>query len=158
MKPIFSFILIMCLVPSVQAGPSDERHKLAVELVELISTNRPDEAAFKQQVAEQIDRVIPQLNLGANDSKLFREAAMGAAGMVNTERLMEMVAGAYAKKLSAEELRAIIGFYKSDAGKAWIRESVAIEAEKTARKKALIAEVLEETKRRFKELKSQNPG
>jgi hypothetical protein len=157
MKPILFFILIMCLNPSVQAEPLDERHKLALELVELISTNRPEDTTFKQQVADQIDRVIPQLNLSANDSKLFREAAIGAAGKVNANRLIEMIAGAYAKKLSAEELKAVIEFHKTDAGKAWLRESVAIEAEKTAQKKVLIAEVFEETKQRFKDLKIQNP-
>lgn len=156
MKTILSFILIICLIPSVQADPLDERHKLAIELVELISTNRPDDTIFKQQVTEQIDRVIPQLKLSAKESELFREAALGAAGAVDADRLIEMVAKAYASKLTSKELKAIIEFYKTDAGKAWLRESVAIEAEKTAQKKALIAEILEETQQRFKELKKQN--
>lgn len=157
MKAILSLILIMCLIPSVEADPLAERHKLAVELVDLISTNRPDDRTFKQQVADQIDRVIPQLNLSEKDSGLFREAAIDAAGEVDADRLIEVIAGAYASKLSAKELKGIIDFYKTDAGKAWLRESTEVEAEKTAQKKALVAEVLEDTQRRFKVLKKQNP-
>ena len=157
MKTIPSLVLILCLIPSLQADPVVERHKLAIELVGLISTNRPDDTTFSQQVADQIDRVIPQLNLSEKDSGLFRQAAIGAAGEIDTDRLIEVIAGAYANKLSAEELKGIIGFYKTDAGKAWLRESAALEAEKTVQKKALVAEVLEDTQRRFKELKKQNP-
>ena len=155
MKPILSLFLTLCLMPTVQAEPLDDRHKLAIELVELISINRPVDTAFQQVVIDQIDQVIPQLKLGAKDSELFREAALGTAGRVNADRLIENLAGAYARKLSAEELKGIIEFYKTPAGRAWLRESDAIEAEKTAQKKALIAEVLKETQQRFKELKEQ---
>jgi hypothetical protein len=141
--------------------PLDERHKLAVELVELIATNkpngRPNAAAFKQDIADQIDQVILQLKLSAKSSELFREAALGASARVDTDRMIEINAKAYANKLSAEELKGIIVFCKTDAGKAWLRESVAIEAERTAQKKALIAEVMEGTRQRLKELKKQNP-
>jgi hypothetical protein len=101
--------------------------------------------------------VIPQLKLNAKDTELFREAALGAAGTVTADTLIQMTAKAYAKRLSENELKEIIAFYKTDSGKAWVRESVAIEAEKVVQKKAAIAELLREILQRFKESKKLNP-
>ena len=157
MKLIQSLLLSISFVSAVHAEPLDEHHKLAVELVVLISTNRPDDTAFRQALTEQIDRVIPQLKLNAKDTELFREAALGAAGTVTADTLIQMTAKAYAKRLSDKELKEIIAFYKTDSGKAWVRESVAIEAEKVVQKKAAIAELLREILQRFKESKKLNP-
>ena len=157
MRLIQSIILSISFVSALHAEPLDEHHKLAVELVVLMSTNRPDDTAFQQALTEQIDRVIPQLKLNAKDTELFREAALGAAGAVTADTLIEMTAKAYAKRLSDKELKEIIAFYKTDSGKAWLRESAAIEAEKVVQKKAAIAELLQEILQRFKESKKLNP-
>lgn len=157
MRLIQSIFLSISFVSAVHAEPLDEHHKLAIELVVLMSINRPDDAAFKQALTEQIDRVIPQLKLNAKDTELFREAALGAAGTVTADTLMEMTAKSYAKRLSDKELKEIIAFYKTDSGKAWLRESAAIEAEKVVQKKAAIAELLQDIRQRFEELKKQNP-
>ena len=158
MKTKFSLLVMMCLLlPCAQGEPLSEHHKLALELVELISINRPDEKVFKKQVAEHIEQGIPQLNLNENEAKLFREAAMGATKRVTMDRVTEMIAVAHAKKLSVDELKVIIAFYKSDEGKAWQRQGGAIEVEMKAQMMALVTEVLKETKQRFEELKKQNP-
>ena len=118
MRLIQSIILSISFVSALHAEPLDEHHKLAVELVVLISTNRPDDTAFQQALTEQIDRVIPQLKLNAKDTDLFREAALGAAGTVTADTIIQMTANAYANRLSDKELNEIIAFYKTDSGKA----------------------------------------
>lgn len=157
MKPILSLLVSVLFFSAIQAEPLDERRKLAFELVEILAVNVPNDLDFKQALTAQIDGAIPQLNLGAKDSALFREAAMDVAVSITAERLIEMVAMAYAKRLSAKELEDVIAFYKSDSGKAWLREQSAIEAEKVAQKKAAIAEFIEDVKLRFQDLKKQNP-
>lgn len=162
MKPALSILLSLYLIPAVQAEPLDERNKLAVELVELIAANkpnaRPSAEDFKQDIADQIDRTIPQLKLSAKDSEVFREAALGATAGVDIDRMTKIMANAYASKLSAKELRETIVFFKTDAGKAWLRKSVAIEAEMIAQRKVLTAEVMEATRQRLTELRSRIPS
>ena len=157
MKQILILSLGLSLVSAARSEPIDQRQRLAVELVELISTNRPSDTDFKQKVAAQIEEVLPRLELSAKDSELFRKAALGAAGSVTVDRMVNSIAKAYAKKLSEPELKGIVDFYKTDAGKAWLRENVSVEAERTAQQKILVAEVLEETLQRFEELKKQEP-
>jgi len=148
--------------PAVQADPLDERHKLALELVELIAANkpnaRPSAEDFKQDIADQIDRTILELKLSAKDSELFREAALWGTAGVDIDRMTKIMANVYASKLSAKELKETIVFFKTDAGKAWLRKSAAIEAERIAQRKILTAEVMEATRRRLTELRSRIPS
>ena len=157
MKPILTLLISVLFISAIHAESLDERRKLAVELVGIVAINVPNDLDFKQALTAQIDGVTPQLNLGEKDSALFREAAIDVAGSITAERLIEMVAMAYAKRLSAKELEDVIAFYKSDSGKAWFREQSAIEAEIKVQMKAAIAGYMEDVKLRFKDLKKQNP-
>ena len=155
MKVIFSMVLAVSSLPALGAEALDDRHPLAVELVKLIATNIPDEAAFRKKIMEQVDQVMPQLKLDERDSALFREAALGATETITAEYLIGIAAEAYAKRLTAEELRGVVAFYKSDAGKAWLREKEGIAAERSVSIKAAADAVFEDTKQRFEILKRQ---
>ena len=156
-KTLRILLCVFLAVSVVRAEPEGERQKLAVELVELLAVRVPHDDDFKKALDRELDGVIPLLNLGEEDSKRFRRAAMEVAEGITTERMVGFVAAAYAKRLSAAELREIIAFHRSDAGKAWLRHQSSIETGKKEEMKAAMATVIEEIRERFVELEREDP-
>lgn len=160
MKLALSILLSLYLIPAIQAEPLDESNKLAVKLVELIAAIKPNAMPsaedFKQSIADQIERTALKFN--PKDSELFREAAQGATAGVDINRVKNVMANAFASKLSAKELKETIAFFKTDAGKAWLRNSVAIKAEMKAQMKVLAAEIVEAIRQRLIKLRSRIPS
>ena len=98
-------VLVFC-VPSLLA--TEETEKVARELMKVSGS-----AELGDQVLDQIMMLIKPLAPEISDEfwEAFRKE-------VNTDDLIELVVPIYAKHLSIEEMKGVVAFYQTPAGKA----------------------------------------
>ncbi len=157
MKTLYIGISSIFLTTALHADSIEERRIVASEIVELSEVNGYDVANFRKSIAIAMDaegrkrksKVAPE------EVELRKKAMEQAAAELTNERLVAVFAEAYAKQLSLEDLEGILAFYKTEPGKALLRERKAINGQKLAQSNILVAELVADSLTRFEELKKE---
>ena len=127
-KIIFYGVIMVVLVPWQAHGGEKEQLTMAVFLVE--KTRLPERfvdlaEAFMETYFERYDKPLAENPADGNPfRKIFiEEVSLGE------EELKLMLAEIYAANFSENELRGIVNFYNSSAGRAWLEKQPIIETE-----------------------------
>jgi hypothetical protein len=129
MRILIALILVPALlVPAAaQTPPTDNRVKLALQLIELTEARRQMEQQMATVLKAQVDSIMARgRSAGVPESDLakleplqqeVRELVMKEIGW---EHIAREAANAYAALFTEQELKDMVAFYQSPSGKAWV--------------------------------------
>ena len=149
------FISFILLTLTVQADPFAERQEIAVKIVEILNMDKLDDETLRKMCMNRMEEEAKKRHLTAEESKLLKLASAETIATITRDQLVEVMAKGYAARLSLDELKAVLAFYESPAGKALQREQTAIREETYAQMKILADEMVKKVEARYETLKKE---
>jgi hypothetical protein len=154
MKLLHFVITCLFLSMSIHADTIEDRRKVAVEIIEVHKGSEVDIEMFRKSC---VDKIVAeaQKKVSPEDLKNIRKATTETMSTISRAQLVEAMAEGYAARLTLDELKGILSFYNSSAGKALRREQIQINQEMLAQLKNLTGGKGKEAAARYEALKKE---
>lgn len=148
---IFRILLIM----PVHADTITERQAIAIKIVEVLNRDKLDDETLRKMCTTRMEEEAKKRHVTTEEWKLLKIASAETIATVTREQLVDVMAKSYASRLSLDELKDVLAFYESPAGKALQREQAEISKETYAQMKILSAEMVKKVEARYDTLKKE---
>lgn len=149
---VISFIL---LTMTVHADTIAEQQEIAVKIVGILNSGKVDNETLRKMCMTRMEEEAKKRHLTTEEWKLLKSASAETIATITRDQLVEVMAKGYAARLSLDELKAVLAFYESPAGKALQREQAEIRKETYAQMKILTDDMLSKVEARYDILKKQ---
>jgi hypothetical protein len=150
-------VVISCILLTmpVHADTITERQTLAIKIVEVLNKDKLDDETLRKMCMTRMEEDAKKRHVTTEEWKLLKLASAETIATITREQLVEVMAKGYATRLSLDELKAVLAFYESPAGKALQREQAGISKETYAQMKILSAEMVKKVEERHDTLKKE---
>jgi hypothetical protein len=148
-------ISLILLTMTARADPFAERQEIAIKIVEVLNRDKLDDETLRKMCMTRMEEEAKKRHLTTEEWKLLKLASAETIAAITREQLVEVMAKGYAARLSLDELKAVLAFYESPAGKALQREQAGINKEAYAQMKILTDELVMKVEARYETLKKE---
>ena len=139
----------MLLANVVHADTLAERREVAIKIVEARNGDTINVEAFRRSCMAKMEEEGKKQNATPEEQEAVKKATSETLASVTRERLVAAMSEGYASRLTLEELKGVLAFYESPAGKALSREQSQINKETSASMNAMVADLVAEITARY---------
>ena len=140
---------------TVHADTISERREVAIKVVEAVRGAEVNVETFRKACMANMEEEAKRHNATPEELRLAMKVAAETTATITREQLVEAMAEGYAVSLSLDELKGVLAFYESPAGKALRREQDRINQETSAQMRILVAGWTKDMTARYDSLKKE---
>ena len=122
----WTVVALVCLLAAAAGAQDAERTRLAEELLGAMNMQKTIEESFAA-VKQMVPMQLKQMGVSAGDSAEAKQVMEQTMNMVMAELSWDNLKGSYvaiyAETFTADELKGIMAFYKSPAGRSFIEKT-----------------------------------